>query len=178
MKCERCKTKQATMKLTRVINNQKFEVNLCEDCAWETGQAIMPSLNDLGTMLSGLLGYNSVHSSVATQKTKVCTGCGMSLEQIASIGRLGCDQCYTSFYDYLKPLLKKIQGNNQHVDSSPLHNSCDEITVPTELQDNSDEMNLLKVKLKEAIGYENFELAVELRDKIKIIENDGVNNNG
>ena len=178
MKCERCKIKQATMKLTRAINNQKFEANLCEDCAWETGQAIIPSFNDLGTMLSGLLGYNSVPISLPTQETKVCTGCGMSLEQIASIGKLGCDQCYTSFYDYMKPLLKKIQGNNQHVESSPIHKLDEQITGTTESQKHSDELISLKMKLKETIGIENFELAAKLRDEIKRIENNEVNNNG
>ena len=56
MLCERCKTREATIQYTEVVNGVRTEHNFCAQCAseLEIGQDF-----PLGRLLSGLLGIGA-----------------------------------------------------------------------------------------------------------------------
>ena len=64
MLCQECKKRPATVHLTRIINNNKTEFYLCEECARQKGQfniSVPFSINDL---LAGFMGMDSPSVSV------------------------------------------------------------------------------------------------------------------
>jgi protein arginine kinase activator len=150
------------MKLKRTINEKKIEINLCEDCARETGNIILPFFDGFGSIFSGLIGYNSPQPANKVAKNKACMGCGETLEQFYSTGKFGCAKCYDTFSEELVPLLKKIHGSSQYVSAAKEENGEKAIMDP--------EMVELKLQLKQAIEQEDFENAAVLRDKIKQLE--------
>ena len=87
----------------------------------------------------------------------------MSYDDFRKFGRLGCSLCYEAFKPHLSNLLKKIHGANQHQGRAP-------IKIPKEEKQKIETLQELKGQLLEAIQREDFELAAELRDKIRGVE--------
>ena len=183
MLCERCKKNQATMRLTRVVNNKKSVINLCADCARETGNQIPAAMEGIGSILSGLMGLDSLWktNSLQTGKNiKKCPVCGMTQEQISREGKLGCSECYITFIDEMRPLLRKIHGNCLHHGSIPQEAGAQPVSLPDEdektgkaAESAPSAIDLLQRQMKDAIAREDFEQAAALRDQIKRIQEEG-----
>jgi protein arginine kinase activator len=164
--CQQCKKKESTVHLTQIVNNKKVVLNLCKDCAEERGfHSPFENLPfPLAEFVSGMVGSSKKTASKGEKlpvKPKVCSFCGMSFDEFAKSGRLGCGECYSAFRVELKDLLRKI------------HNSCDHRgKVPQGTSDTMKpvrEERRLREDLKRAIEQEDFERAADLRDKIKEI---------
>lgn len=155
MLCQNCKKNEANMHMKRIINGRAEEFHLCADCARSLGYT--GSFSDFGLgfgdLLSDFLGRNEA-SSLQSQK---CHICGKSFEDIVSDGKVGCAECYNTFYDKLLPSLKRIHGNLKHTGKSPsgVFN-----------ENKSEDVSFLKAELEKAVSEQNFELAATLRDKI------------
>ncbi len=78
-------------------------------------------------------------------------------------GRLGCDQCYAAFDFHLRDLLRRLHGSSQHVGERYAAPGADAADPKGRLLD-------LKAQLRRAVESENFELAAELRDRIRVLE--------
>ena len=114
----------------------------------------------------------------------VCPGCGLSYEDFRKFGRFGCAQCYGAFKVHLKTLLKKIHGSNVHLgkklpDSGQPAGAVEAAEPPLQgvpavpQAPGVETIETLRVKMHQAIEQEDFELAAELRDKIRDIEQKG-----
>jgi protein arginine kinase activator len=78
-------------------------------------------------------------------------------------GRWGCARCYTNFEAGIRELLRRVHGNHRHVGRAyhpPMSESLERSAVLGELRD----------RLRRAIESEQFELAADLRDRIKVME--------
>lgn len=175
MLCERCKKNEATMKLTKIINNKKTVTNLCAECAREASNQVPSAIEDFGSMLSGLLGLDMLWktSPVKNLSVKACPACGMTREDIMREGKLGCGQCYITFIDEIRPLLRKIHGNCLHHGSIP---NTEAVTPKEEKKSAAPEkspLEALQEKMKEAIAKEDFESAAAIRDQIKELQKEG-----
>ncbi|NLA83116.1 MAG: hypothetical protein GX024_10200 [Clostridiales bacterium] len=162
MLCQECKKRPATVHLTRIINNNKTEFYLCEECARQKGQfniSVPFSINDL---LAGFMGMDSPSVSVKKEGVRQCKNCGMKFEQFRKIGRLGCRECYKQFSDELVPILRRIHGNTVHNGKVPKRAGV-ELRITRQIQQ-------LKSKLQKAVEVENFEEAARLRDRIRELE--------
>ena len=91
-----------------------------------------------------------------------CDSCGLTLKEFADRGKLGCDNCYSTFQKYLTPVLKRIHGAGSHSGKIPVR-SGDRLAVKRRLDS-------LRVKLKEAVAAEEYEKAAEYRDMIRAME--------
>ncbi|MDO4203171.1 MAG: UvrB/UvrC motif-containing protein [Selenomonadaceae bacterium] len=91
-----------------------------------------------------------------------CDSCGLTLQEFADSGKLGCDSCYMSFQKYLTPVLKRIHGAGSHSGKIPAR-SGDKLAVKRHLE-------TLRTKLKEAVAAEEYEKAAEYRDMIRAME--------
>ncbi len=173
MQCDVCGKKKATVHLTEIVDDQMTELHLCEDCAKEKSVQMEQQFG-LADLLAGLSDFGKQVKDYEKAKL-VCPNCGLNYDDFKKFGRLGCSECYPAFRDNLSALLKKIHGSNKHLGKSPVKGS---VSAPAPSQKNAAVADKeppedvdLKEQLQQAIEEENFELAAQLRDKIRALEN-------
>lgn len=173
MICEFCKNNEANVHLVKVINDRVEKVNLCIDCL--KNFAVFPAeevFNDLTKLLTKVFEVDikiidkgdsdKIFGKVQAADNKKCSFCGIDINTIKTIGRVGCLQCYTEFKDMLKPIIKAIHGSTEHTGKIPA-TSSEDIRIEKEIR-------VLKYKLVEEITVENYEEAAKLRDTIKNLQ--------
>ncbi|PAB57537.1 UvrB/UvrC motif-containing protein [Anaeromicrobium sediminis] len=163
MLCENCNERTATVHLTKIMNNKKTEIHLCELCAKESQKMTMDTPFSINSFLTSIL--DSIQDSplkVDYIQTTECDHCKMTYSQFKNLGRLGCSHCYDAFKVKLNPLIKRVQGHEKHVGKIPEKIGGDFIIKR--------EINELKKQLSKSIDKEEFEQAAVLRDKIRDLE--------
>lgn len=170
MLCDQCKMRPATVYFTQIVNNEKTEMNLCEQCAAEKGgfnfilqpnqalQNLFSSFLNPGIKIPGPTGSTAIS---ADQEIK-CEKCGLTYQQFLQNGKFGCANCYDYFGDKLNPILKRIHGSVQHLGKIP-HTCGSGIRLKREIQQ-------LRRQLNFCIEKEEFEQAARLRDEIYRLE--------
>jgi protein arginine kinase activator len=163
MLCQHCQKRIANVHFTQVINSNKVELYLCEQCAKEKGKLTFGNPFQISDFFSGIIGVGDPAAYMESPvKQEVCDKCGMSYDEFQKLGKLGCSTCYKLFGDRLLPLVKRLHGSVEH------HGKTPEKLVKT--IESVKEMEALKQKLNDAIGKEEYEKAAELRDKIRKLE--------
>jgi len=152
--CQRCNKQQATIHLTEILNNEKRERHLCEDCAREEGVAIKAQIN-LQDVLSGML---DAHESAGRDANLRCPDCGITYAEFRNQGRLGCPHDYDVFAEPLHEVLEKVHGATEHTGKLPLRAGCD--------TRGQRELMQLRRRLQDAVEAERYEEAARLRDLI------------
>lgn len=154
MKCEKCNKNEANFYYKCTVNGKTEEKNLCSDCAKEEGlmQAFdyRPAsvFDELFVHPFGLMDSFFGGSSLFS-------GFGRSLmAPVLSIPRIQ---------------VVLTQPESAAADGQMQTESAAE-TVTDEAVAGKRELNALKYQLQEAVKEENFEKAIELRDKIKELE--------
>jgi protein arginine kinase activator len=162
--CDNCKERDAVINLTQVEHDSKVTLHLCEQCAQqkgvETGAAVLKS--PLGGFLASLGGKGGANILPTTADGLRCRACGATLRDFRESGRLGCADCYQSFEGHLRDLLRRLHGSSQHAGERYL--------PPGTEADPRRQLLELKDQLRRAVDSENFELAAELRDRIRVLE--------
>jgi protein arginine kinase activator len=180
MLCDRCKTRDAKVLYTEIINGVKSEQHLCEDCAtdYTSFQMEKPLFNSdmtLNSLLSTLLGAyhtNTTNKPGETKPDLVCEHCKTTYDEFLQRGRFGCSHCYRSFHKELEKTLRGIQGAQDHTGKRPKGYMSQADTI---LKDMSEEERL-SLELQEAIEKEEFEEAARLRDLIRQLKKEETNN--
>ncbi len=166
MLCDHCKERDAVINLTQVEHDSKITLHLCEQCAQlkgvETGGTVLKS--PLGGFITamGKGGGGAALLPTPTDGLR-CPACGGTLRDFRDSGRLGCDQCYAAFDFHLRDLLRRLHGSSQHVGERY-------VTPGEDAADPKGRLLDLKAQLRRAVENENFELAAELRDRIRVLE--------
>lgn len=167
MLCDKCKKNQAKINLVKIVNGEKHETWLCEECAKNISN--MPFFEDLGkdgkAPFQGLLTdiLTNIENTVKdVPKKLVCEQCGLTYDEFEKSGILGCSNCYNVFSNNIKNKLEKSQGKTKHVGKIPKING--------ENLYRKQKLNALKSKLQEYIISEEYENAAIIRDKIKELE--------
>lgn len=169
MLCQNCGKNEATTHVKRVVNGDTTETHLCAECAQHLGYGDIFSgfgLN-LDDFFGGFLG--DTMQKLAAPVEQKCPKCGSTFSDIAKSGRLGCSDCYRTFYDKLLPSIQRIHGRIKH--------SGKQVPVPTKESKNVDDNNGisrlddLKAQLAAAVENQEFEQAAVIRDEIKKLEN-------
>ena len=165
MQCDHCGERPAAIHLTQIVNNSVTTLHLCEVCAAEKGVqtgatvAKFPLSDFLASMGKGATGKPP---TVADETP--CGFCGATLKDFRETGRLGCPHCYATFEPHLRDLLRRLHGSSQHVGEVYLPpTAAREEPAPDRLGD-------LRDQLRRAVESENFELAAELRDRIRVLD--------
>ncbi|HWP39230.1 MAG TPA: UvrB/UvrC motif-containing protein [Gemmatimonadales bacterium] len=164
MRCDHCGERPAAIHLTQIVNNAVTQVHLCEPCAAEKGIHTNASIAKfpLSDFLASL-GKAAPKTDAGTEAGEPCSFCGATLANFRETGRLGCPHCYTTFDHHLRDLLRRLHGSSQHVG---------EVYLPPGKQVAGSAQTLLELRdqLRRAVEAENFELAAELRDRIRVLE--------
>lgn len=180
MQCDRCHKKEAKILYTEIINGVKKEQHLCEECAtdYTSFQVEKPLVNNeltLNDLLSTLLdNYASIDKKQTGVKPVIhCESCGTTYEEFIQNGRFGCADCYKSFSSQLSKNFKGIQGAEIHTGKRP---KGYETAGPERVTKDFTEIDKLSLRLQEAIEKEEFEEAARLRDLIKLMKQEEMNN--
>jgi protein arginine kinase activator len=169
MLCDSCGERDAVVNLTTIENNAVHQLHLCERCAADRGveTTVAAPKHPLGEFLQ------AVHQQVATTGALAASGlpadghqcafCRTTMADFRATGRWGCARCYSNFEAGIRELLRRVHGNHRHVGRSyrpPMSESLEHSAAVGEL----------KERLRRAIESEQFELAADLRDRIRVIE--------
>lgn len=163
MNCDHC-DQPASIHLTELHNGKLRSLNLCESCA-KKNHSLNKSINPVGLadLLSGI--SNKTPSSKRNQPfAKQCEQCGLQFEELQQEGKFGCAECYPTFQRALGDMLRGIHGTEKHKGKKPV--------LETQFNRTAQSTNLeqLKIDLDNAIKSEDFEAAIELRDRIRELE--------
>jgi protein arginine kinase activator len=177
--CENCKEREGVFQVTTVSGGTTRKIQLCEKCAAERGveqsPAPPPQIGELlqkvqqqmssaaaagavpGAGIGGALG-----AAVARDQGR-CAFCSATLGDFRATGRLGCAHCYGAFESSLRELLRRVHGSARHTGHRY------EAPKPDDLQRRSTVVEL-RDRLRKAIETEQFELAADIRDRLRVLE--------
>ncbi len=164
--CEECKKRPASVHLTKIVNNQKTEMHLCEQCAQERGElGFMGNIQiNFPNLLSGFFDLDQ-HFNVEAPPTKEeqerCS-CGLSFNDFRELGQLGCSSCYRTFGQQIDPILRRIHGHTRHTGKVPRKHEG-KLSLQRKIQS-------LRQELNEVVSREEYEKAAQLRDEIHGLE--------
>ncbi len=166
MKCQKCGANNANTHVKTIINGEFKEYDLCSECAHKMGYTNV--FADMDNDFSNLLG--SFFGNVLPARTQAtrCEFCGSTYSEIAKTGQVGCANCYKLFADQLYPSIRRIHGNTTHCGKNSGRAAAAE-KKPAEMT-KEEKLADMKKQLDAAVKEQNFELAAELRDKIKETE--------
>lgn len=188
MLCENCGKREANVMYTQIINGDKKEMHLCEECSEKLGIGNMDFKMPIS--FSSFLGdffdefeNDTLLPELNPIKELRCDSCGMTFENFMNTGKFGCSNCYNIFESKIDPILKNIHGANRHVGRlgkiGPASNMQEqeekreinkiegtEKEEPKVANEVSEE-DKLREELRKAIKEERYEDAAKLRDEIK-----------
>jgi protein arginine kinase activator len=162
MSCDQCREREAVIHLTQIVNDQVTTLHLCERCAAEKGVESPASVTKtpLGTFLAAM---GKEAETPAPKSADTCVRCGGSLQDFRESGRLGCPECWRAFETPLRDLLRRLHGSTHHVGERYGDGEGAAGEPKVEVAD-------LRERLRAAVESENFELAAELRDRLRVVE--------
>jgi protein arginine kinase activator len=159
MTCDVCKTNDASVFLTQIVEGKMQKVNLCDNCAKAKG-VDDPTGFALADLLLGLGAAQEIERGSGSAQR--CAVCGFSQADFKKTGRLGCAQCYETFAEGLNSLLKAMHKGTHHTGK-----------VPARIVRHIERENALKVlqrDLQKAVADENYESAAQIRDQLRQLE--------
>jgi protein arginine kinase activator len=165
MRCQQCHERDAVVHLTRIAEDQEVHIHLCERCAAEKGveHAANLSKTPVGTFLALMgKGVDAAAALPGGPTTGACPTCGASLNDFRETGRLGCGDCYRAFEVPLRDLLRRLHGSSRHLGKRYRVGG-----EPAARSEAEHEAEHLRDQLERAVQAENFELAAELRDRLR-----------
>ncbi|MBE3595319.1 MAG: UvrB/UvrC motif-containing protein [Candidatus Carbobacillus altaicus] len=164
MLCENCGKRPATFHFTKIVNGQKTEMHLCEECAREKGE-FLPMSKDafsIHHLLSGMMHDLSQRPAVSSGERLSCPSCGWTYEDLIQTSRFGCSECYDTFRAQLRPIFRRLHGSEAHTGKVPRRGE--------ERLSKRRKIEALKKELEQKIAEEAFEEAAKLRDKLRALE--------
>jgi protein arginine kinase activator len=163
MKCSNCGEREGVVSLTQIEQGDVRTVSLCAKCAAEKGieTGVAVTETPLGGFLAALGENLDPDAPLGAALELHCTGCGATLRDFRETGRVGCADCYRSFDAPLRELLRRLHGSTHH---TGMHYASGELgATPVALPS----LHELRDQLRQAIASEQFELAAELRDRLR-----------
>lgn len=166
MLCQICKKNEATVTIVRVMEMNKTELSVCNECAnYLLGNTVssfsfsQKNMNEiLASLLNVCLKYGKEETLNSHQKERKCKHCEMTFSEFLQTGKLGCYQCYEVFHRQLNPILGRLHGHCQHTGKVPL--------ALKEHFDRLQKIKEIKNELQQAVLKEEYEKAALLRDQI------------
>lgn len=140
--------------LTKVVNGEAFKQGVCANC---------PKVAGLGCPGAWDLLEGGAKPQVVKSEGQACRSCGLTPEDFKESGRLGCPSCYEAFAAKLEPVISKLHRGGSHLGKAP----AGQRRVVT-----AQEIEALKLRLREYVSREDFEMAAAVRDQINALKSD------
>ncbi len=166
MLCQNCGKNEATTHIKQIINGDMAESHLCSECASHLGYGDVFSDFSLGLsqFFGGFLG-DVMPALGQSNAVKRCEKCGASFEDIAREGKVGCADCYRTFYDRLLPSIQRIHGKIKHNGKTSTATPEKEKVETVE-----EKIEKLQKQMNECVAKQEFEEAAKIRDEIKALQ--------
>lgn len=167
MLCQNCGKNEATTHIKRVVNGDTTGTHLCTECAKHLGYGDM--FTGFGLSLEDFFGgfLGDTAEKLTSPAQEQCPRCANTFSDIVSSGKMGCSECYRTFYDKLLPSIQRIHGRIKHSGKS----APPEVQEAPSVENNTENLiEELKTQLAKAVENQEFEQAVVIRDKIKELE--------
>ena len=182
MLCEKCKKNTATVHYRYSENGNITEMHLCRECAkneglmQDNGSATTGFMSPGGIFedyfgkapFSALFG-NNLPGKTLSVKQRVCPGCGLSESELRSGGKLGCEQCYSTFEDIVELMLKKMHLSSEYKGKTP-EGTPEGMSLAGKIEK-------LRSDMQAAVEKQEYEEAAKIRDAIRQLENPNSENN-
>ena len=161
MKCEICGLKDAVIHIRQIQKDLVHELHICEECAQEKGlireeDSELPIAN----LLSGLLEGKDVTG--AADVKDVCPKCGLKVSEFRKQGKLGCPECFQAFEKDVRAIVSQMAARPGHTGKLPRTHVVENAAAV--------EGDGLREELREAVEQEDYELAAQLRDRLREME--------
>lgn len=162
MKCECCHEAEATIHLTQVIDGEVKKLNLCQACAQKNGIDLNSPISITDVLLG--LGQPSTQKDqpMMSEFDLSCSRCQMTRAEFKKTARLGCPECYKAFMGELNALMQAMHHSRQHVGKIPARQG-NEARITAQIAS-------LQKDIETAIAKEEYEIAANLRDKIRALK--------
>lgn len=163
MSCDQCREREAVIHLTQIVNEQVTTLHLCEKCAAEKGVESPGAVakTPLGSFLAAM--GKGTDQAPAPRSGEVCARCGATFQDFRETGRLGCSDCYRTFETPLRDLLRRLHGSTHHLGERYTERDPAAALAREQAAE-------LREQLRLAVETENFELAAEIRDRLRVVE--------
>ncbi len=156
--CQRCEKARATVHVTDCTGGEPRERHLCDACAEEEGLTLKQQ-SGIASVLEKFIQHSTKIEEIARM---TCPECGISFAEFRNSGLLGCPHDYVAFEELLAPLLERAHdGRTEHVGKTPGDTAPGARARATMAQ--------LRRALDRAVEAEEYELAVKLRDQIRVL---------
>jgi protein arginine kinase activator len=159
MICDLCKSAEAKVFLTEIVEGKMKKVNLCDSCS-KAKNVDDPTGFALTDLLVGLGAAQDIERGPGAAER--CPGCGFSQADFKKTGRLGCAECYETFSEPLNSLLKAMHKGTTHTGKVPAR-------IARQLERDST-LKILQRDLQKAVAEENYESAAQIRDQLRQME--------
>lgn len=161
MKCSNCGEREGVVSLTQIVEGDVRTVSLCAKCAAEKGIETGVGVADtpLGGFLAALQDSTDADAPLTAALELRCRGCGATLRDFRETGRVGCAECYRTFDAPLRELLRRLHGSTHHTG-----NRYGSLEPAGRVAESALE---LREQLRRAVEAEEFELAAQLRDRLR-----------
>ncbi len=180
MLCQRCNKNEANVKYTEIVNGEKKEMMLCEECSHKLG---LDNINfnmpiDFSSFLGGILeddDYNSPEFMPLFQNIKElkCDNCNMTYDEFINQGKFGCEKCYDVFSSKIDSIIKRLHGSNKYLGRKALGSTLKNEEIKEsksesreKIDTKGNKLDKLQKDLKKAIAEERYEDAAKIRDEI------------
>jgi protein arginine kinase activator len=157
--CSACGKHPARWLITDIVEGEPHQQNLCDSCYREKeGSGPRPE-DAFARLLAAIV------PELQELEARECPACGIDYLEFRQSMKLGCPRDYEVFDRALEPLLERIHGSARHCGKSP-PGLGPEAAIRGRLRS-------LRRQQKRAIAEENYELAAELRDRMRKLEQHG-----
>lgn len=186
MLCSNCGKNDANVHYTHVINGEKTEYNLCDECAKKLGIDEMDFSMPISfsNFISDFFDEDSLLPSFSSNMVIKCPKCGLTYDEFAKEGKFGCGECYNTFASKIESVLKNLHGSAKHRGRAPKRlvetttkltdkekdDKKMEIKHQPAIDKKAAEIDKLNEDIKLAIKEERYEDAAKIRDKIKKLQ--------
>ncbi len=169
--CTACHKQEATVTITDLTDGEVVgHRHLCTACAEATGAVGgKPQLKLSPEILEDLLGTKPKGGRESRSGRDGCPGCGTTVAEFKTKGRLGCPRCYETFRASLVPLLQRIHEAASHRGRLPGRSASKAPATAAE-PDAGRRLAELRRRLEDAVRGERYEEAAGLRDQLRQAE--------
>lgn len=143
-----------------MIDGNVKKLNLCQECALANGIDLNSPISITDVLLG--LGAQQPAMPIGSEFDLSCSRCQMTRAEFKKRARLGCPQCYNAFMGELSALTKAMHHSGQHVGKIPARQG-NEARLTAQVA-------ALQKDIEVAIAKEQYEVAANLRDKIKALK--------
>jgi protein arginine kinase activator len=157
--CQKCGKRRATWLVTDLVDGKAVRQELCEECYKKQEHG----LHKDHAVFAGLIA--AMVPELKEMALRECPQCGLNYLEFRQTLRLGCPHDYEAFGEPLEQLLERIHGSARH--------SGKVATTAGREESVRSQLRSLRRQQQRAIAEENYELAAELRDRMKELEEHG-----